>query len=191
MKKHLIFCLFCIICQLSYSQFLVRAIVRAGDTIPLMNLAPAAVYGVRVFRTAEDEKRFRRLVYNVKKVYPYAKKAGEKYVEYLKIIETQKRRGKQLKAMAPIEKELKKEYMSQLKGFTFTQGRILIKLMDRETNSTSYQLIKTFRGGFKAFWWQTIASSFNMSLKESYDPTGKDWEIEMIVRMIEDGYIDL
>lgn len=174
-----------------YGQKRVTAQIRGKDTIPIMELKPASVYGVRRFKDDEDAKRFKRLVYNVKKVYPYAKKAGDNYVKYLEMMEEQKRRGKQLKTMAPIEKQLKKEYEDQLKSLTYTQGRLLIKLIDRETERSSYELIKTFRGGFKAFWWQTFAGAFNMSLKTKYDPKGVDWEIEMIVKMIENGEIKL
>lgn len=191
MKSAVVIFIFIMLCQSLFSQSRVNGMVSGKDTMAVIGLPVANIYSTRLFKDLEDEKHFKRLVYNIKKVYPYAKKAGENYENYLRIIEGEKRRGKQLRAMAPIESELKKEYSSQLKKLTFTQGRLLIKLLDRETNKSSYDLIKTFRGGFKAFWWQTFASTFNMSLKTEYDPEGEDWKIEYIVKMIENGQIKL
>lgn len=191
MKSIVVVCILVLMCQSLFSQVRVHGMVLGKDTTAVIGLPVANIYSTRVFKDLEDEKRFKRLIYNIKKVYPYAKKAGENYENYLRIIEAEKRRGKQLRAMAPIESELKKEYAAQLKKLTFNQGRLLIKLLDRETKRSSYELIKTFRGGFKAFWWQTFASTFNMSLKTEYDPEGEDWEIELVVKMIENGQIKL
>lgn len=191
MKSIVVVCILVLMCQSLFGQVRVHGMVLGKDTTAVIGLPVANIYSTRVFKDLEDEKRFKRLIYNIKKVYPYAKKAGENYENYLRIIEAEKRRGKQLRAMAPIESELKKEYAAQLKKLTFNQGRLLIKLLDRETKRSSYELIKTFRGGFKAFWWQTFASTFNMSLKTEYDPEGEDWEIELVVKMIENGQIKL
>jgi len=86
-----------------------------------------------------------------------------------------------------VEENLKKEFTEDLKNLTITQGRILIKLIDRETGKSSYTLIKELRGSFSAFMWQSLASLFNSSLKVEYDAEGEDKPIEDAIRLIESG----
>ncbi len=88
-----------------------------------------------------------------------------------------------------VEKDLFSEFEDDLRGLTITQGRILIKLVDRETGDTSYNLIRELKGSFPAFFWQSIARIFGSNLKAEYDPMGEDAQIEEIVRLIEMGYI--
>lgn len=166
-----------------------RAEVSDGDTVPVMRLAPQYVVSARIWKNKRAQKRYGRLVYNVKKVYPYAKLAGQKLEEYaieLEAIEDQRKRKKFLKK---VEKELKEEYEGDLRKMTMTQGRILIKLIDRETGNTSYALVKDLRGSFSAFFWQSLARIFGQNLKNNYDPNGADKEIEEIVQLIEAGVI--
>ena len=91
--------------------------------------------------------------------------------------------------MKQAEDELKEEYGEDLKKLTFSQGKILIKLVSRETGNSSYELVQDFRGRFVAFWWQAFAKIFGHNLKMDYDPEGEDREIELIVLMIENGQL--
>lgn len=90
--------------------------------------------------------------------------------------------------MKNAEKQLQNEFSDDLKNLTITQGRILIKLIDRETGKTTYNIVKEMRGSFSAFMWQSLASLFNSSLKYDYDPKGEDKAIEQAIKLIENGY---
>lgn len=154
-----------------------------GDTIPLVFLSPVTVVSKRKFKNARDERRYNRLYYNVLKVYPLAKAAGKRLEELeaeLPSVPEQKQRA-HVKA---VEEELKKKYKQQLLNLTISQGKILIKLIDRETSRTSFDLIKEFRGGFQAFMWQSLAGFFGTNLKDGYDEQ-EDRDIEIILQMIE------
>jgi hypothetical protein len=89
--------------------------------------------------------------------------------------------------MKVAEKELKAQFEDQLKDLTMNQGRILLKLIDRETGNTSYQLVKDFRGGFQAFMWQGVARLFGNNMKAEYDPEGEDVMIERAIKLVEAG----
>ncbi|MBN1952413.1 MAG: DUF4294 domain-containing protein, partial [Bacteroidales bacterium] len=134
-------------------------------------------------------QRYYKLVRNVKKVYPYAKLAGEKYrlveKEYLGL-ENDRERNQYIKAL---EKELLNEYEAELKKLTITQGRILLKLIDREIGETSYDLLKELNGAFSAVFWQTLARIFGHNLKSEFDPNGEDKLLNDIVLMIEAGVL--
>ncbi len=159
-----------------------------GDTIPVVHLRMIMIYGFRK-GTMHEEKQLTKLMKNVKKVYPYARLAGIKYTEYadtLALMSTQKERRQFMKR---VENEITEEYGGELKDLTFSQGKILIKLIDRETGSSSYQLVEDFRGEFRAFFYQAFAKLFGYDLKVKYDPQGEDKEIETIVLMIENGQI--
>ena len=134
-------------------------------------------------------KKYLKLIRDVKKAYPYAKMAGDKlkiYDKELKAIEKDRDRRKFLDK---VEDELRDEYEGDLKKLTITQGIILIKLVDRETGDTSYELVKEFRGSFGAFFWQSLARLFGHNLRLKYDPYGDDYLIEEVVRLIEAGKV--
>nr|MBA3898685.1 DUF4294 domain-containing protein [Bacteroidota bacterium] len=144
----------------------------------------------RVFASHKEAERWDRLKRDVKKAYPYAKIAGMKLREYndaLAGMESEKERKKFLKEK---EKEMKAEFENDLKNLTIRQGRLLIKLIDRETGNTSYALVKELKGSFSVFMWQSLARMFGSNLKDTYDGTGEDKAIEDIVLMIERGEID-
>jgi len=161
--------------------------IENGDTIIEKQLMEIWVYPGLNNMSKRQQRRFWRNVYKIKKVYPYAKRANElldQYEpEYLKL-ETKR---EQRRLMKKIEDELLAEYKDELKKMSISEGRILIKLIDRETGRTSYSLIKDFRGGFSAFFWQTLAKLFKNDLKSEYDPEGEDRLMEEVVRMIEAG----
>ena len=170
-------------------SIVVFAKVIGGDTIPMVQLPEIPVYALRLFDNRRDIKKIERLIYNVKKVYPYARLAGIKLRQYetkLQGIASEKERKR---VMKQAEDELNDQFGPELKELTFTQGKILIKLVDRETKFTSYQLVKDLRGGFRAFFYQGFARVWGYNLKTEYDPEGEDELIEMIVLMIENGQL--
>lgn len=166
-----------------------KAVVIDGDTVLLANIDEVYVFGENKFKNRWEAWKYRRLVKNVKKAYPYAKLAGDilKDVnDHLLTLKTEKERKDYIKQ---VEDELFTEYEDELKKLTITQGRILIKLIDRETGDTSYNLVKELRGSFSAFFWQAIARVFGSNLKDEFDADGADKMIEEIVILIEAGYL--
>lgn len=165
---------------------LYNAVIIDGDTIPMISLPPARAASKRVFKSRRDERKYRRLIYHIKKAYPYAKLAGDKMREVEEEVKDMSPRERK-RRMKELEKEIKRDYEGELMKLSFTQGRILIKLLDRETGNISYDIIKEFRGGFTAWFFQGVAKMFNYDLKSEYDPKGKDKMIEEIVQKIERG----
>lgn len=165
----------------------VQAEVINGDTFPVKYLGYYTVVAERQFRNPLEAKRWARLKHNVKKVYPYAKLAAVKMEEYAEEIASAETERERKKFYKEIEKSLLEEYEGEMRSLTMTQGRILIKLIDRETGNTSYNVVKEFRGGFSAFFWQGLARVFGQNLKSEYDPDGEDRDIEAVVQLIESG----
>lgn len=160
-----------------------------GDTFPVKYMPYVEIVAERTFKTKAQRKRFNRLQYNVKKMYPYAKLAGdllEKYEAELASVDSERARKKYYKK---IEEELKKEFDGDIRKMSASQGRILIKLIDRETGDTSYEILQEFRGNVSAFFWQSFSRMFGQDLKSDYDPYGDDKDIESIVQLIEAGAI--
>ncbi|MCB0802816.1 MAG: DUF4294 domain-containing protein [Bacteroidetes bacterium] len=171
------------------STYTTRTVVFEGDTIPYFAFEPIPIFTPKVFKNKREERKYGRLKRYVVKVYPYAEVAGEMlryFDDTLKTIKSEARRKKYLKK---VEEELKQEFTGELKKLTILQGIILVKLIDRETGNTSYDLIKQLRGSFSAFLWQSLARLFGSNLKLEYDPTGEDRLIEEIVQKIELGLI--
>jgi hypothetical protein len=159
--------------------------INGSDTIYKYSILP-----VYVFSRKKDMRQHERLVRNVLKVYPYAKDA-RRYMDRLQAelpkLKTKKERDRYTKL---IEKEIIKNYTPVLKKMTFSQGKILIKLIDRETQQTSYEILREFHGGFSAGFWNTIARLFKADLKQVYDKTsGEDQIIEQIIILHEAGLL--
>lgn len=187
MKTNLFFCLFLflgIAVQAQQSEgFLMKANVHEGDTLLIQDLDELVVFPK--FKNRYQARRYDRLVSYVKKVYPYAQIASVKIKEYEQIIAQTPDPAQQRKIMKRIEGEIYDEWGEDLKELTYTQGSILLKLIDRESGESSYDLVKEFRGSFRAFFYQSFARVFGFNLKDRYDPKGKDKQIEYIVRLIE------
>lgn len=160
-----------------------------GDTLPVVYLKPSWVVEKRVFKNQFQAWKYQRLVKNVKAAYPYAKIAGRKMKEYNTMLVNVKSEDEKHRVMKKVEKELKDEFEDELKDLTVTQGRILLKLIDRETGNTSYTLVKELRGTMSATFWQTLAVVFGNDLKAEYDSNGDDKQVEEIVQLIERGAI--
>jgi hypothetical protein len=160
-----------------------------GDTVALIDIRPVVIFPPVRIETKRESKRYDRLVYNVKKVYPYAKLAGQKLSGYKLILDTIQTEKARKLYMKKAEKELQVQFGDEIKDLTFSQGKILIKLIYRETGNSTFDIVKDLRGGFTAFIWQTLAKIFGYDLKTDYDPGGSDQAIEQIVLMIEAGAI--
>lgn len=168
---------------------MVYARMLDGDTIPVILLSEVKVFSMRPYETKREARRMTKLIRNVKKVYPYAKLAGLKLMEYEEILAGIEDKKARKKIMKQAEKELDEEFGDDLRDLTFSQGKILIKLVYRETGASSYDLVAELRGKFRAFFWQTFARIFGFNLKNEYDPEGEDKDIEFIVQMIEAGQL--
>jgi len=163
--------------------------VQNGDTLIFKNIKEVVVFPNREFKSKRDYRRYTRYVRKVKKVYPLALKARvllEEYEPQYYALETKK---EQRQLMKQLEKELLDEHKQELKKWSISDGRILLKLINRETERTPYSLIKDFRGGFSATFWQGIARLFRNNLKAGYDPDEEDKVLEEIVTLIELGYL--
>ena len=165
------------------------AYVVKKDTIPVIFFSGVEVTGNKSFRNSADARQWERLVRNVKKAYPYARLAGIKFNEYnLKMAGISSEREKK-EMMKKAEEELQAQFGNELKDLTISQGKILLKLIDRQTSNCSYDIVKDFRGKFRAFFYQSFARLFGYDLKVKYDPQGTDADIERIVQLIEIGAI--
>jgi hypothetical protein len=167
--------------------FLLQKVKRNGETLPEVEIKEVTVYPNPRVAKKSDFRKYERLVYNLKKVYPYALIVRNKLFlvnEEMRNLPTEKERKDY---MRKVEKDVFAEYEDDMRDMTMTQGRLLIKLIDRETMNTSYTLIKDYRGKFSAAFWQGIARIFGTNLKEEYDPYGDDALIESILVEIDAG----
>lgn len=163
------------------------AYVDGKDTIPVIKLREIYIYPE--YRSKKDKERYAKLVRDVKRTLPYAKMVYSTLIEtyeYIETLPTEKEKQAHLKRM---EKELFQEYKPELKKLTLSQGKLLIKLIDRECNQSSYNLVKAFLGSFRAGFWNLFAGMFGASLKTQYDPKGKDAMTERVVILVENGLI--
>lgn len=169
--------------------FYLESVVVDGDTIPTVTLRSAEVSGDRRAGSRRYRRKWSKLQRNVVKTYPYAHVAGQlitAYNEELKLLETEAEREAY---MDRCEDDLKAEFEGDLRKMTTSQGRVLIKLIDRQTGQTSYDLIRDLKSGFTAFMWQGVAKLFSTDLKSNYDPVNDEYDgmIEEIVELIEAG----
>ncbi len=174
--------------QINNSVPVGRIVTAEGDTIPHIYIKPVLVTP-RYFKSHQDVRRYWRLARKVKKVYPFAQKAALLLQEYDAFYMHTNDPKKRRQYVKQVEKELFDEYGPQLKKLSLSEGRILIKLIDRETHHTSYELIKDVKGGLTAFFWQGVAKVFGNNLKDEYDPATEDRVIEEVIFFIEMGVI--
>ena len=160
-----------------------------GDTVALIDVRPVVIFPPIRIETKQDAKRYNRLISNIKKVYPYAKLAGQRLKYYKTILDTIPTEKARKLFTKKAQKELEKQFGDEIKDLTYSQGKILIKLIYRETGNSTFDIVKELRGGFTAFIWQALAKIFGYDLKSNYDPGGSDQTIEQIVLMIEAGAI--
>lgn len=168
-----------------------QAVVVNGDTIPVVQLPELNVEARWRPKDRRDAERYTKLVRQVVKVYPYAKLTGQLLSEYEHDMAQIQRSGDQELYIKIAEAELRSEFEAEVKDLTVGQGKVLVKLIDRQTGKTSYSLVKQLRGSFVAFVWQGMARLFGQDLKSDYDPNGVDSTIELIVQRIERGELPL
>jgi hypothetical protein len=169
-----------------YYHFIEQA---TGDTLAMIVFNPITIYPRERFRNKSEEKFYWKTVRDVKKALPYAKLISSTLLEtyeYIDTYQTQKQKQAYLKRF---EKELFEQYKPQMKKMTKGQGKMLIKLINRETNQSSYSIVKAFLGTFRAGFWQTFSKFFGASLKAGYHPNKdkKDAMVERICVRIEQG----
>lgn len=166
-----------------------KAIILDGDTLPVFWIPEVRITAPITFKSKGQAITWTKLVKNVKKVYPYAKIAGKKMKEYNEILRPIESKKERRRLIDKMQEELFAEFEKELRGLTITQGKILVKLIDRETSFTTYDIIRDYRGGIMAGFWQVAGGFFGYNLKEPYEPDGRDREIETICIMIENGTI--
>lgn len=165
-----------------------RAEVVDGDTIPVIDLYTVDVSTNMVFKTRRQYEMWTRTKYNVKVVYPYAILAGAKLREYDKVLAKIEDENLRKAFLRACEKDLRKEFEGDLKNLSVTQGRILMKLIDRESGKTTYEIVEQLRGHFQAVMWNALARLFGNDMKEGYDPS-EDVMIENAIKLVERGSI--
>ncbi len=166
-----------------------KVLDEGGDSIQYVEMGNVYVYPEPVFKNAKQRAVYNRLVSNVKKVLPIAKEVNRIIIEtyeYLQTLPDKKARDAHMKL---VEKSIRKEYTPRMKKLSYQQGKLLIKLVYRECNSSSYQLIQAFLGPIRAGFYQAFASLFGASLTKKYDPNGIDRLTERVVLMVESGQI--
>lgn len=180
--------------QLMYSQgqedssiSFLKSVIVGEDTVLVSDIPELKVYPRRQFKNRFQYWKYRRLIRNVKAAYPYAKIAAEKLTELdnrLANMPTERRQKAFIKAT---EKEIRKEFEDEVTHLTVSQGRILIKLIDREVGNTTFQVLKDIKGNISAVFWQTVARVFGSNLKTEFDPENveEDKMIEEIILMID------
>lgn len=167
------------------------ATIIDGDTVPTFELMEVTIYGRREFPSARKKRKYDKLTRNVMKMYPIALEVKAILVEtylYLQTLPDDEAREEHLET---VEKGVWDQYYPIMRKCTLAQGKLLIKLIDRECNQTSYDLIKAFIGGFKAKFYQTFAALFGASLKKEYDPEHDDEDamVEEIIWMIDNDML--
>lgn len=160
-----------------------------GDSIQYVELNRIYVYPKPEFKNNRQRAAYNRLVYNIKKVLPIAKEVNRIIVETYEYLETLPNKKAKDAHMKVVEENIKKEYTPRMKKLTYSQGKLLIKLVYRECNSSSYNLIQAFLGPIKAGFYQAFAWMFGASLKKDYDPNGIDRLTERVVLQVESGQL--
>lgn len=201
MKRLFIICMILLFCVGGYSQageasvpdstqsiyHVLKTATYDGQTYPLIELNEITIYGKMPRGVKFNYRRHARLVYNVRRVYPYALLIRNEVGRVNRLLETMPNKRDQNNFLQQYEKDIFKEYEDDMKKLTFSQGKILIKLVERETQNTSFDLIRQYRGKFSATFWQSIARIFGADLKADYDPAGEDYLIEQVIIEIEAG----
>ena len=160
----------------------VGKVLHEGDSIQYM-------YPQLTFKNKKQAGAYMRLVQNVKKVLPIAKEARQMLIETTELLDMLPDEKAKEEHIKRVEEDIFRTYKPKMKKLTYSQGKLLIKLIDRECHSSSYDMIKAFMGPIRAGFWQVFAWGFGASLKKEYDPEGTDRLTERVVRMVESGQI--
>lgn len=190
MKKIAIIILLLGACCLKAQQgggMVVFGTIYQGDTIPMLYLDVVRVNGYVCSLSEAEKKKYKKLIRNVKVTYPYAKQAGKLLDRYTVVLNNAKNDSQRKKIMKQAEKEIENKFGPTLKKLNRSQGKILLRLIDRETGSDSYALVKELRGSFRAAFYQALGKLFGYNLRSKYDPVNnsEDRIIERIIYGIE------
>ncbi len=167
----------------------VGKVLEDGDSIQYMEMYNVYVYPELEFKDERQKQSYLRLVKNVKTVLPIAKEVNKillETAEYLDRLPTKEEKEAHMKR---VEKGIMKQYKPRMKKLTYSQGKLLIKLVDRECNSPAYDLVKAFLGPIRSGFYQAFAWVYGASLKKEYDPDGTDRLTERVVLMVESGQL--
>ena len=163
-----------------------KMIIVAGDSLIQNSIAleEAYVFGKLKFSSYDEKLRYYILRRKTQKVYPYAKMAAERLVELNDSLADMKNKRKRKKYTRKVQKYIEEEFSEELKKLTRTEGQILVKLIYRQTGSTAFDLVKDLRNGWRAFWYNTTAKLFKLSIKEEFHPDliEEDYLIEDILQ---------
>ncbi len=160
-----------------------------GDTLPNVLIPEIAIFPKRKFKSNREYRQYQRMIRNLKIVYPYAKLAQQKLTDmdaHLKTLKTDKERKAYINKA---EKELRDEFEPKLVKLTISQGRLLIKLIDRQAGKTTYQVLRELKGSAPAFFWQTVARVFGSNLKSEFDTDGEDKLLNELIILYEHGQL--
>jgi hypothetical protein len=155
--------------------------VLDGEYVPWIVTEQVNIRDVRVFKSQADRDAYNRLVYNVHKVIPYAHFAGQRYRQLQRDLALTADKHKQKELVTACNDQIKDLFKKEIENLTISQGEILIKLIDRETGNTSFELVTQLKGGLDAFMLQSVARIFGHNLKETYDPD-EERDIETILQ---------
>jgi hypothetical protein len=163
--------------------------VISGDTILNGYIPEIIVFSELKFKTEKEKQEYNKLVRDVKKTLPFANEVARGIIETYEFMEMLPDKKTKQKHLEQTHKYIMEQYKPKMKKLTKNQGKILVKLIDRQTDSSAYDIVKSLVGSFKATFYNTFAGLFGNSLKTEYDPNGKDELIERIVIQIEQGSI--
>lgn len=156
-----------------------------GENIPNWVIPEIVVIPKRKFKTNKDYRQYQRMIRNLKAVYPYARIARAKFIDMnYQLTQLHTKREKE-KYIDQVEKEIRNEFEKKLMSLTVSQGKMLIKLLDRETGRTSYELLKELKGNFSAGLWQAVARIFGSNLKTEFDEEGDDKILNELILLYE------
>ena len=166
-----------------------KPLVEEGDTMWCYLLPELYVYPPLKFKSEKQRRAYNRLVYNVKKVLPIAQQVNGLIAETYETLEMLPTKKEKQAHITRVEHDIKEQYTPQMKKLTYSQGKLLIKLVDRECNQSSYEIVQAFLGPARAAFYQVFAWTFRASLKKEYRPEEEDRLIERVVRQVETGQI--
>ena len=166
-----------------------KPLVEEGDTMWCYLLPELYVYPPLKFKNERQRRAYNRLVYNVKKVLPIAQQVNGLIAETYETLEMLPTKKEKQAHISRVERDIKAQYTPQMKKLTYSQGKLLIKLVDRECNQSSYEIVQAFLGPARAAFYQVFAWTFRASLKKEYHPEEEDKLIERVVRQVETGQL--
>ncbi len=166
-----------------------RPVIIDGEPVWDYLMPELPIYKPMKFKSERERQQFNRLVNNVKRVLPLARKANMMLSETFEVLETLPTKQAKDEHIKAVERDIKEQYTPEMKKLTYSQGKLLIKLVDRECNQQAFEIVRAFLGPARAAFYQVFAWTFHASLKKEYDPEGDDRLIERIVRQIETGQL--